>query len=88
MSQSWSTKAKDLKAAQLIMEEYAVKQDSSNLGLFEIVVNPIEKSMNYRLSGWVTQLAKHFATQYGADKGDVVTRNVLSQCITNGETLH
>lgn len=88
MSQGWSTKDKDLKAAQLIMEEYATKQESHNLGLFEIVVNPIEKSMNYRLSGWVTKLAKHFAAQYGADEGDVVTRHVLSQCITNGETLH
>lgn len=88
MSHSWSTKDKDLKAAQMIMEEYAIKQDSANLGLFEIVVNPIEKSMNYRLSGWVKLLSKHFTKQYGVDKGDVVTRHVLSQCITNGETLH
>lgn len=88
MNQSWPTKEKDLQVAQMIMEEYALRVESSELGLFEIVVNQQEKRMNYRLSGWVVRLAQYYADQYGEDQGDFVTRQVLSQCIIKGETMH
>lgn len=88
MSQNWSTKDKDLQTAELIMEEYASRRESDSLGLFEIEVNPIEKRMNFCLSGWVVLLARHFSSLYGADQGDFVTRQVISQCITQGQTLH
>lgn len=88
MSQSWPTREEDLKAAQSIMEEYANQGESPALGLFEISVNHNEKRMNYRLSGWIVLLAKHFANQYGANQGDFVTRQVISRCIIQGETMH
>jgi hypothetical protein len=88
MNQDWPTRDKDLIAARNIMEEYAYEQNSDALGLFEIVVNPTQKRMNFRLSGWVFLLAKHFSTLYGMSQGEFITRQVLSCCITQGETLH
>ncbi|MFS9415207.1 hypothetical protein QPW89_08235 [Legionella pneumophila] len=44
--------------------------------------------MNFRLSGWVVILAKHFTSLYGVSQGDYVTRQVISRCITQGQTLH
>lgn len=88
MSQSWPTREKDLQVAQMIMEDYALQVDSTVLGLFEIVVSQREKRMNYRLSGWVLRLSKYYIEQYGEDQGDFVTRQVLSQCMIKGETMH
>lgn len=88
MNQNWPTRDKDLQTARVIMEEYANEREAESLGLFEIVVNQIEKRMDYRLSGWVILLAKHFASLYGASQGDFVTRQVITRCITQGETLH
>ncbi len=88
MNNNWPTKEKDMHIAQLIMEEFATKHDSGSLGLFELVVNQHEKRMNFRLSSWVLALANHFNTLYGANQGDFVTRQVISQCMTQGQTLH
>lgn len=88
MSESWTTREKDLQDARLIMEEYASDRNTESLGLFEIVVDQIEKRMNFCLSGWVVNLAKHFTSIYGASQGDFITRQVISGCITQGQTLH
>lgn len=88
MSQNWPTRDKDLKVARIIMEEYANERESDSLGLFEIVVDPEEKKMNFCLSGWVILLAKHFNSLYGVTKGDTITRQVITCCITQGQTLH
>ena len=52
------------------------------------IESQIEKKMNFCLSGWVVILAKHFVSMYGASQGDFVTRQVISRCITQGQTLH
>ena len=88
MNKDWPTRDKDMYTAQRIMEEYANEQNSDSLGLFEVVVNQEEKRMDFRLSSWVMVLAEHFKSLYGASRGDFVTRQVISYCITKGETLH
>lgn len=88
MNQNWPTRDNDLQTARVIMEEYASDRDSDSLGLFEIEVDSIEKRMNFCLSGWVVILAKHFNSMYGVSKGNFVTRQVITQCITQGQTLH
>lgn len=88
MSQNWPTREKDLQTARVIMEEYANDRDSNTLGLFEIVVDQMEKRMNFRLSGWVVILAKHFVSAYGVTQGDFITRQVISRCITQDATVH
>lgn len=88
MNQEWPTREKDLQDARSIMEEYANERDSDSLGLFEIVVDRFEKRMNFRLSGWVLLLAKHFVSTYGANQGDFITRQVISRCIMQDATIH
>jgi len=88
MNNNWPTKDKDMHTAQRIMEEYANENKSDSLGLFEMVVNQKEKRMDFRLASWVLALAEHFKSLYGASQGNFVTRQVISYCITKGETLH
>ncbi|AHE66585.1 MULTISPECIES: hypothetical protein [Legionella] len=88
MDKDWPTKDKDMHIAQLIMEEYAKEQDSNSLGLFELVVNQDEKRMNFRLANWVLAIAQQFNSMYGANRGDYITRQVISRCITQGQTIH
>lgn len=88
MSEDWPTKNRDLQTAQNIMEEYANERNSHSLGLFEIFVDTSEKKMDFCLSGWVVLLAKHFNATYGPNKGNLVTRQVITSCITQGQTLH
>jgi hypothetical protein len=88
MNKQWPTKDKDIRIAQVIMEKFAVQQNTDALGLFELVLNSQEKRMNFRLSNWVLALAEQFNTMYGADQGDFITRQVISRCIIQGQTLH
>lgn len=44
--------------------------------------------MSFRLSAWVVTLAKHYNSMYGVNQGDFVTRQVITRCITQGQTLH
>lgn len=88
MNRDWPTREKDMSIAQKIMEDYAYKSDSEALGLFELFVNQTEKRMGFRISGWVLTIAEHFKSLYGAAQGDFVTRQVITQCITRGHTLH
>lgn len=88
MSQNWPTRDEDLQTARTIMEEYANEKESDSLGLFEIVVDQMEKRMDFRLSGWVIVLANHFNSLYGLSQGDFVTRQIITRCITQGHTLH
>ena len=88
MNKEWSTKEKDMQVARLIIDEYADNQGTQTLGLFELVVGSGKEKMDFRLSGWVVALAEHFQSTYGHEYGDFVTKMVISQCITNGQTIH
>lgn len=88
MKKNWPTKDNDLHVAERFMEEYATEQESNALGLFELVVNQEEKRMNFRLANWVMALAKHFNSIYGPHQGDYITRQIISRCIVQGQTLH
>ena len=85
---SWSTQAKDMGLAKLIIDQYVEATGAEAVGLFEIVMNPSEKRMNYQLAAWVIVLAQQFSTLYGAEKGDFVTREVISRCLSGNEQVH
>tara|TARA_Y100000588_G_scaffold371498_1_gene442852 strand:+ start:121 stop:387 length:267 start_codon:yes stop_codon:yes gene_type:complete len=88
MNKDWPTKEKDMHIAQLIMEEYAKEQESETLGLFELVVDEEEKRMNFQLANWVIVLAQQFQSMYGSNQGEHVTRQVITRCLTQGQTVH
>lgn len=88
MNKEWPTKSQDIRAAQAIMEEYANETNSETLGMFELVVDQEKKRMDFKLSSWVVAIASHFKSKYGEEKGDSITRLVLTYCITRNETIH
>ena len=88
MNDKWPTKAEDMHIAELIMEEFAQEHNSTSLGLFELVVDENKKKMNLQLSNWVIALAQQYQSMYGAQQGEFVTRQVISRCIIQGQTLH
>ena len=88
MRKNWPTEHKDMRIAQIIMEKYAIGQNSAYLGLFELVLNQTEKRMKFRISKWVLALAEQYNLLYGHDQGEYVTRLVISRCMTQNEVLH
>lgn len=88
MINKWPTKIEDIEVAQQIMEDYAKKNDLNSLGLFELVVDKKEKKMDFQLSPWVKKVASYFYKTYGEKKGDYITRQIISSCITKEETVH
>lgn len=88
MNKNWPTQIKDMYIAQEILEKYAEEHNTEAFGLFELFFDEKEKSMNFRLSDWVTRLAAHFFYLYGPTLGDQITRNVITQCLTGGQTIH
>ena len=85
---SWSTQSKDMGLARLVIDQYVEATGAEAVGLFEIVMNPSEKRMDYQLASWVVVLAQQFSTLYGAEKGDFVTREVISRCLIGNELVH
>jgi hypothetical protein len=88
MKQHWSTQEQDMTTAKELIEAYAIANQSDSVDLFELVVDKEKKQMGFCLSGWVLMLAQHFTKTYGPNQGDFVTRQVLSRCITQGNTVH
>ena len=74
--------------AKTIIDQYTEATGSEELGLFELVVDEKSKQMNFQLAAWVVILAKHFGTLYGSEQGDLVTRQVISRCLTGNQTIH
>lgn len=88
MKKEWLTKDKDLIIAKQIIEQYATEKNSDALGLFEIIVNKEKKKMSFQLSPWVVRIAERFSHLYGAEQGNFITSRIISDCITNGQTIH
>ena len=88
MNNNWPTKEKDMVLARLIMDEFSDAHQDGHFGLFELVLKRDEKRMSFRLSRWVLILAQQFNALYGANQGDFVTRQVISRCILQENTLH
>lgn len=88
MSQDGSLSSKDLQTAETILEAYAKAHNLDSLTLFEIVFNPELKQLDYQISPWVEALAVHFKTVYGEEKGENITRQVVTRYMTEGQTIH
>ena len=87
MHDSWPTQLKDLMIAQQILQIFS-EQGQSNLSLFELVVDYQEKKMNYQLAPWVHALADRYAAMYGEERGEIITRKVISRCMRDTDVVH
>lgn len=88
MNKNWPTEVQDMQIARAVIEEYVVENEIDSVGLFEMSVNLKDRSLDFRLSDWVVDLASHFKSLYGVEQGDLVTRYVLTKCLTMGHTIH
>ncbi|QDQ39139.1 hypothetical protein E3226_001310 [Legionella geestiana] len=88
MQYDWPTREEDLCVAQEIMEEYAFMKNGGPMGLFEAVIEPMARSVNIRLAGWVSLLAEYFESQYGVEEGERITRQVITRCLVSESTVH
>lgn len=88
LKKPWITKNKDMQIAKLIMEKYAAQQQLDALSLFELVVNQQAKRMDFQLSSWVNALLQQYHSMYGLNRGEQITRLVISACMHQGQTLH
>ncbi len=87
MQTNWPTKEKDLESAKNIIEDYAAMADRA-LGIFEVVVSDEKEAPDVHVAEWVVALTDYFEEKYGHEQGHFVTKQVISQCILHGKTIH
>ncbi len=87
MSKTWVTKMQDLLLAEEIMAQYR-EVGQTGLPLFELVVDMSEKKMAYEVSPWVIELAIQFKSLYGEEKGELITRKIISDCMRENQVIH
>lgn len=87
MAEVWTTRLQDLITAEQVISQF-VNSEEAKLNIFELVVDVQEKQMNFVLSPWVLALADKYASIYGDDKGELITRRVISFFIRESQTLH
>ena len=88
MQYDWPTRDEDLRTAEGIIEDYAHFSETGSVGFFEAVLEPMARTVNVRIAGWIEQLAEHFELQYGAETGDRITRQVITRCLLSGDVVH
>lgn len=86
MKNSWSTKKQDMQDAQQILSYFG--GDDEALSIFEIATDLMGNIHNISLAPWVIVLTKHFRKRYGAQEGDEVMKQILSQNLINNATVH
>lgn len=85
----WPTKKKDLRLAQFFIQRYAKNHAlEERVGIFEIKVDPLKKSMDVQLSPWVVEMTASFIQQYGPEKGEAISRRILSLQFIAGQKVH
>ncbi len=85
----WPTKHRDLLVAKSFIEGYAsYVGQTQGVGLFEVVVDIHNKTLEMKLSPWVTAMTLHFQKLYGWEKGERVSRKVLTLYFTQGHSIH
>ena len=85
----WPTKQKDLAAARVFIENYAIaKGQPTSIGLIEVHANLQKKSFDLQLAPWVLAMTIHFQKQYGLESGEKISRKILTHCLTQGQNIH
>ncbi|OGV27519.1 MAG: hypothetical protein A3F18_07920 [Legionellales bacterium RIFCSPHIGHO2_12_FULL_37_14] len=87
MADIWTTRLQDLMTAEQVLAHF-VDAEVTKLNIFELAVDLKAKQMNYVLSPWVLALAARYVSIYGIEKGEEITRRVISFYIREHQTLH
>ena len=85
----WPTKFTDLGIFRLYLECYAVLNDIKNpMTIFDLHLNQSKNAFEFQLSPWMQALIQHFFELYGSEQGEVVSRHLMTYCLTQGAKLH
>ncbi len=87
MTDKWLTKENDLHYAESIIQKYMELNEGRPLSLFEVIIEEA-RPIDLRISEWLQELSEHYEAKYGADQGEFITCQVVSSCITHGQTIH
>jgi len=87
MSDIWPTRNYDLDTAADIIRKHIALTGDQTLGIFEVNMDG-EDDQDVKIADWILELAECFYQLYGREQGDFVTKMVVSQCITNGHSIH
>lgn len=87
MQNDWPTKDRDLEVADKILEKYEDMTEQDNISLLEIHYKSDERP-DFRLSDWVVELSNYFENRYGEERGQDITRRVLTLYVVRRETVH
>lgn len=86
MLPKWTTEASDWKIAQSVIEKHSVMNGGEPLGIVDVVVSDDE--IGYEVSNWIKELTDIFCQKYGRQQGEVITKLIVSRCMTRGHTIH
>lgn len=88
MIEQWPTRFQDLMTAEQVLSYFVDNEVAVKLNIFELVVDMQQKKMNFVLSPWVMALAAQYASIYGEEQGEVITRKVISFYMRESQVLH
>lgn len=86
MTTDWPTQHDDLYIAEQIIQDYAEEHNNEPIGLLEVHIS--DDDIKVGIPAWVKQLNEHFHREYGYDRGDFITKLVISNFMTRGQTIH
>lgn len=84
-SQNWPTKSADMAIAFEVLGLFT--DDIQSLTIFELTKQDAQKQ-TYQLAPWVFAIDNCFNLLYGEDKGEAITKKIVSELLINGEKLH
>ncbi len=87
MSVKWPTKENDLRYAETVIQKHTELNEGRPLSLFEVFLEE-DRPIDLRVSDWLLELSEHYQEEYGDDQGEFITCQVISTCITRGQTIH
>lgn len=88
MIESWPTRSQDLMTAERVLSYFIDLEAAMKLHIFELAIDIQQKKMNFVLAPWVMALAAQYASIYGAEQGELITRRVISFYMRDSQTLH
>jgi len=81
----WPTKEKDMEVAVRIIKGYGWDEE---LALCEIIIQQNKEAGNLQIAEWVLAINDYFKEKYGKKQGEIIAKRVVTECMTNGNTVH
>lgn len=85
---NWPTETTDWDMAQSVLDKYIDMNGGEPLGIIEVVISVDDHRVEYQVATWVKELTAIFCEKYGRQQGEIITKKIVSRCLTIGHTIH